>query len=83
MAAPKPADPNSKSTSPGDPRAIDPILRRPDVRALLGISNSTLHAWVKAGRFPAPLELGPRVRGWRRSVVEAFLTNCPTTADPD
>uniref|UniRef100_UPI003F82A26E helix-turn-helix transcriptional regulator n=1 Tax=Cupriavidus ulmosensis TaxID=3065913 RepID=UPI003F82A26E len=55
---------------------IDPVLRRPTVRGMLGVSNSTLHAWIKNGRFPAPLELGPRVRGWRRSVVESYLANC-------
>jgi prophage regulatory protein len=55
---------------------IDPVLRRPAVRGMLGVSNSTLHVWIKNGRFPAPLELGPRVRGWRRSVVESYLSNC-------
>jgi prophage regulatory protein len=69
----KPGQPHSTA-----PPTIDPVLRRPDVLAQLGISNSTLHAWVKAGRFPPPLELGPRVRGWRRSTIEAFLESCPT-----
>ena len=55
---------------------IDRVLRRPAVLSALGISNSTLHAWIKKGHFPAPLELGPRVRGWRKSTVDAFLNAC-------
>ncbi|WP_148662189.1 helix-turn-helix transcriptional regulator [Paraburkholderia phytofirmans] len=62
---------------------IDPVLRRQAVRELLGVANSTLHAWIKSGRFPAPLELGPRVRGWRRSVVENYLANCAKASTTD
>lgn len=63
--------------------AIDPVLRRPVVREMLGVANSTLHAWIKSGRFPAPLELGPRVRGWRRSVIENYLANCAKASTTD
>ncbi|ODP35230.1 hypothetical protein A9762_11105 [Pandoraea sp. ISTKB] len=59
-----------------DASPIDPVLRRQVVREMLGVANSTLHVWIKDGRFPPPLELGPRVRGWRRSVVEDYLENC-------
>jgi len=62
---------------------IDPVLRRPAVRVMLQVANSTLHAWIKSGRFPAPLELGPRVRGWRRSVVENYLANCAKASNTD
>lgn len=63
--------------------AIDPVLRRQAVREMLGVANSTLHVWIKNGRFPAPLELGPRVRGWRRSVVENYLANCAKASATD
>jgi prophage regulatory protein len=66
---------------PTEQALADPIWRRRTVLAQVGVSNSTLHAWIKAGRFPPPLELGPRARGWRRSVVEAFLANCTTAID--
>jgi len=62
---------------------IDPVLRRPAVREILGVANSTLHAWIKSGRFPAPLELGPRVRGWRRSVIEKYLADCAKASSTD
>lgn len=66
-----------------DASPIDPVLRRQVVREMLGVSNSTLHEWIKSGRFPAPLELGPRVRGWRRSVVEDYLDNCAKASATD
>ncbi|WKZ86487.1 AlpA family phage regulatory protein [Ralstonia pickettii] len=72
----KPNQPQSTEQAPADP-----IWRRRTVLAQVGVSNSTLHAWIKAGRFPPPLELGPRARGWRRSVVEAFLSSRTTTTD--
>ncbi|RQV02619.1 AlpA family phage regulatory protein [Burkholderia cenocepacia] len=68
---------SSISSTPSIP--IDPILRRPAVREMLGISNSTLHAWVKSGRLEPPLVLGPRVRGWRLSVIEAYIASCANT----
>ncbi len=38
----------------------------------LGISDRTLHNWIKANRFPAPLRLSLRKRVWMRSTVENF-----------
>ena len=67
--------PDRKNSSESVP-LIDPVLRRPVVREMLGVANSTLHTWIKSGRFPPPLKLGPRARGWRRSVVENYLANC-------
>lgn len=40
---------------------------------LLPISRSTLYAWIAAGKFPAPIKLGPRVSAWRASDVMAFI----------
>jgi predicted DNA-binding transcriptional regulator AlpA len=31
---------------------------------IIPISKSTLWAWVKAGKFPKPVKLGPRVTAW-------------------
>jgi predicted DNA-binding transcriptional regulator AlpA len=38
-----------------------------------GISNSTLNNWIKAGRFPAPIELGPNVRAWLEEELDAVV----------
>lgn len=73
---------NSNASSV-DLTPIDPVLRPHVVREMLGVANSTMHAWIKSGRFPAPLKLGPRVRGWRRSVVESYLANCAKATTTD
>ena len=51
----------------------DLVLAGPDVRALVGVSKSTLHRMVCRGEFPRPIKLSPKRVGWRRSTVEAWL----------
>jgi predicted DNA-binding transcriptional regulator AlpA len=51
-------------------------VRLPVVAALNGISDPTVWRWVKAGRLPQPVKLGPNTTGWRvgdlrRALVEA------------
>ncbi len=53
----------------GDPHADPPVL------PLIPISKTTIWAWVKAGRFPAPVNLGPRTTAWRVGDVRRWLTN--------
>ena len=50
------------------------IYRRIDLEKKLGISRSTIYAWLKAGTFPPPIKLGQRAIGWRASDIEAWLT---------
>ena len=40
-------------------------VRLPVVAALHGIGPATVWRWVKAGRLPAPVKLGPNVTAWR------------------
>lgn len=49
------------------------LLRLPEVLNRLPIAKSTLWAWVKQGKFPAPVRLGPRVTTWRESDVTRFI----------
>jgi predicted DNA-binding transcriptional regulator AlpA len=35
------------------------LLHRPQVLELLGVGFGTLYAWMREGRFPLPIELGP------------------------
>ncbi|WP_334026013.1 helix-turn-helix transcriptional regulator [Burkholderia gladioli] len=53
--------------------ASDRILLRPEVLEMVGIGRTTLYKMVKAGTFPAPLNLTARIRGWRLSAVLKFL----------
>ena len=50
-----------------------PILRQRDVCTLLGISRACLWTWRRAGVFPEPLKLGPRLLGWRASDVRNWI----------
>ena len=41
----------------------------------LGISESTLMAWVRTGQFVAPLRLGKRKMVWLRTEFELYVEN--------
>jgi prophage regulatory protein len=51
------------------------VLRKPDVKGRTGLSNSTIHAWIKEGRFPAPVALGARAVGWIESEIDAWIAD--------
>lgn len=51
------------------------IWRLPRVLAATGMKRSWTYDEIKAGRFPAPVKLGARAVGWRRSDVEAWLAS--------
>lgn len=40
---------------------------------ILPLSRSGLRLWIKAGRWPAPQKLGPKVIAWKASVVREAL----------
>jgi prophage regulatory protein len=48
-------------------------LRLPLVLQKIGMSRAWLYREVAAGRFPEPLALGSRARGWVESDVDAWL----------
>ena len=49
------------------------ILRPRDVCKRLRIGRSTLYSWLAQGKFPPPIPLGERARGWRECDVAAWL----------
>ena len=54
---------------------VSPILRRPDVEAVTGLSRSTIYKWMNEGSFPKPVKLGPRAVGWREEQIEAWIAD--------
>ena len=40
-------------------------VRLPIVAAWRGVSAPTIWRWVKSGRLPAPVKLGPNTTAWR------------------
>ena len=53
------------------------LLTRVEVERLCKISKSTLFRLVRAGKFPAPIAIGPRARRWRAAELEAWLSGRP------
>lgn len=51
----------------GDPKADPPIP------ALIPVGRSTWWAGITAGRYPAPVKLGPRITAWRVEDIRAFM----------
>lgn len=51
----------------GNPKA------EPPVPPVIPVSKSTWWVGVKAGRFPAPVKLGPRITAWRVEDIRALL----------
>ena len=51
---------------------LAPLLSSPDVAKLLDVSERTLEFWRYAGKGPAYVRVGRRVR-YRPADVEAFL----------
>ncbi|WP_081994637.1 AlpA family transcriptional regulator [Paracoccus sp. PAMC 22219] len=49
------------------------IWRLPRVTATIGMGRSWVYRAVPQGRFPAPVRLGARAIGWKRSDVQAWL----------
>jgi prophage regulatory protein len=49
------------------------ILRLPDVRAITGLSRSTIYLRIARGEFPRPVELGGPAVGWLEAEVQEWL----------
>ena len=49
------------------------ILRRKQVEARTGLSRSTIYLRIQEGKFPKPVNLGPRAVGWLENEIEAWL----------
>jgi prophage regulatory protein len=50
-------------------------LRFSDLREIIPVSRSTLWRWVRDGRFPSPINLGPNTRAWREEDIRIWLEN--------
>lgn len=48
--------------------------KNPDVPGVLPVSAATLWRWVKAGRFPQPVKIGPRVTAWPVEAVREWMS---------
>lgn len=51
---------------------VERFLRLPEVKALTGMSRSTIYLYISEGRFPCPVRLGARMVAWPASDVAAI-----------
>ena len=48
------------------------FFRLPHLKVRLGVSGSSIWAWVKAGKFPKPVKLSENVTAWDRDSIETW-----------
>lgn len=51
------------------------FLRLPEVKAVTGLSKTSLYTLIRDNSFPAPVKLGPRAVAWVRSEVKQWAAN--------
>lgn len=49
------------------------IMRLSEVKAVTGLSKTTIYRFEKEGRFPSKVSLGERSVGWFEDDIEVFL----------
>jgi predicted DNA-binding transcriptional regulator AlpA len=57
------------------------LLRKREVLKLTGLSNSSLYAYIQAGRIKRGVPIGPRLRGWPASEIQEFIAVCIAARD--
>jgi prophage regulatory protein len=51
------------------------ILRLRDVKAMVGLSRSSIYNAIAKGTFPKQISLGERSVGWLRTDVEGWIND--------
>ncbi len=52
--------------------ATPEFFRLNHLKQRLGVSGSSIWAWVKAGKFPKPIKLSQNITAWDRDSIEAW-----------
>ncbi len=65
---------NESASQENHPRQYHPdaLLRLSEVLELISISKSSWYAGLKSGRFPKPMEVGPRTKRYRHRDIKAI-----------
>ena len=62
---------------PTDPAPRRKLIRRQEVGGIVGVSRSTIYAWVSQGRFPQPVKVGPHAARWYLDELMEFINSRP------
>lgn len=49
------------------------IIRKPEVRARVGLSDVQIWRLERAGKFPKRVQIGPKAVGWVESEVDEWI----------
>lgn len=49
------------------------LVRMPEVKAICGLSRSSIYHLIQEGNFPAPVAIGGRARAWIKHEVEGWV----------
>lgn len=49
------------------------LVRMPEVKAICGLSRSSIYHLIQEGRFPASVAIGGRARAWIKHEVEGWV----------
>jgi len=76
---PRKAVPVSEPVAPTGPIKL---LSKKEVLAIIGVTNVTLWDWIRKGRFPAAVVIGPdgghrSKQGWIDTEVYSAIANAP------
>ena len=57
---------------------VERLIRRDEITAVTGYDISNIYRLMRAGRFPAPVQIGPRAVAWRASDIAQWQASLPT-----
>ncbi len=52
------------------------LLRKREVLRITGLTNSTFYNRIKEGAMPRGVPIGPRLKGWPASEIDAYVQSC-------
>ena len=55
------------------------FLRMPSVILLTGLTRSTIYRLIADNQFPCPVRLGPRAVAWRRTDLDRWSAERPSS----
>jgi prophage regulatory protein len=59
------------------PLLKDPFIRPKDLRAVTGLSRTSIYRMMERGEFPRPMQLSPGAVGWPHSWIAEWRSNPP------
>ena len=73
---PRPLKPAERILNWGSSNLEDvTFLRLPEVKAITGLSKSSLYVLIRENNFPAPVRLGSRAVAWVKSEVKQWAAD--------